>query len=286
MFRMIIALVFMLFSWPPISTFGEKLMISETNINETIYYKDFTISFTDSLFIDWGKLEPLLNRLENQVYKKAVNATLDEQGKIIPEEQGVRLDRVKFISIFAQSLYEQAPKKVKLPKKNTFPKVDSELLSEIKTNELANYQTTFNVSNKERTTNIKLAAKAINNHIVFPKEEFSFNKVVGKRTEEKGYMRAPVIVKGELSEDIGGGICQVSSTLFNAVNLHGIEIIERYSHSRDVPYVPPGKDATVSWWGPDFVFKNHYSHPVLIRATVVGGTMKIALYSSNDVHHR
>src|SRR5699024_8549970 len=102
-------------------------------------------------------------------------------------------------------------------------------------------------------------------------ETFSFNNVVGKRTKEKGYKKAPVIVKGELAEDIGGGICQVSSTLFNAVNLQGIEIVERYSHSREVPYVPPGKDATVSWWGPDFVFKNRYSHPVLIRAIVEKG---------------
>src|SRR5699024_7644450 len=104
------------------------------------------------------------------------------------------------------------------------------------------YVTYFKETNKERSHNIRLSTEAINNHVVFPNDEFSFNEVVGERTKEKGYMKAPVIVKGELSEDIGGGICQVSSTLFNAVDLKGIQTVERYSHSRSVPYVPQGQD--------------------------------------------
>lgn len=285
MFRIMTILLLLMFTCP-ISTSAERLIVSEKDINETIYYDDFTISYTDGLFINWKKVNTLLDRLEDQVYQKPVNATLNENGEIIPEKQGTRLDRLKFLSIFLEQFYKRSPKKIKAPKKSTFPKVESELLSEIKTNELASYQTYYKESNKERTTNIRLAAKAINNHVVFPNEQFSFNKVVGKRTKERGYMRAPVIVKGELAEDIGGGICQVSSTLFNAVNLRGIEIIERYSHSRSVPYVPPGKDATVSWWGPDFVFKNNYSHPILIRAAAQNGKMSITLYSSNDVYHK
>ncbi len=84
-----------------------------------------------------------------------------------------------------------------------------------------------------------MAAEAIDNHVVFPGESFSFNETVGERTKEKGYQRAPVIIEGELAEDIGGGICQVSSTLYNAVDIDGMEIVERYSHSRSVPYVRP-----------------------------------------------
>ncbi|MFP3440966.1 VanW family protein, partial [Pantoea sp. SIMBA_133] len=117
--------------------------------------------------------------------------------------------------------------------------------------------THFRKNNLERTSNIELAAEAINNTVVFPGETFSFNQTVGKRTKERGYLPAPIIVKGELSEGIGGGICQVSSTLFNAVDQAGVQIIERYSHSRSVPYVKPGRDATVSWYGPDFSFRNH-----------------------------
>nr|WP_237706217.1 VanW family protein [Ornithinibacillus scapharcae] len=93
-------------------------------------------------------------------------------------------------------------------------------------------------------------------------------------------------MRGELSEDIGGGICQVSSTLFNAVDMNGITIVERYSHSRRVPYVPPGKDATVSWWGPDFSFKNELSHPILIRSKAKDGRLAIRIFTSESVHTR
>lgn len=74
----------------------------------------------------------------------------------------------------------------------------------------------------------------------------------------------------------------MSSILFNAVNLKGIEIIERYSHSREVPYVPPGQDAMVSWWGPDFVFKNKYRQPIFIRAQATNGKVRIQIYSTSS----
>lgn len=103
---------------------------------------------------------------------------------------------------------------------------------------------------------------------------------------EKGYQRAKVIVRGEVSEGIGGGICQISSTLFNAADRAGLQIVQRYSHSRSVPYVPPGRDATVSWYGPDFVFQNKYEYPVLIRAVVYGGQISIMLYSSDEIKNK
>jgi vancomycin resistance protein YoaR len=131
--------------------------------------------------------------------------------------------------------------------------------------------------------NIELAANALDSHVVFPNETFSFNKVVGNRTLKKGYLRAPIIVRGELSEGIGGGICQVSSTLFNAVDRAGLQIVERYSHSKRVPYVPAGRDATVSWYGPDFQFQNKYNQPILIRAKRYGGSMIVKLYSSDMI---
>jgi vancomycin resistance protein YoaR len=129
-----------------------------------------------------------------------------------------------------------------------------------------------------------LATEKINNTVVFPGEVFSFNGVVGKRTKEKGYKKAPVIVKGELSEDIGGGICQVSSTLFNAVDQAGVIILERYHHSKRVPYVPQGRDATVSWYGPDFTFRNAYNQPLLIRAKILGGQVIITVHSSDLIN--
>jgi vancomycin resistance protein YoaR len=97
---------------------------------------------------------------------------------------------------------------------------------------------------------------------------------------------ARVIVKGEFSEGIGGGICQVSSTLFNAIDNAGLQTIQRYSHTRSVPYVPSGRDATVSWYGPDFSFKNKYNQPILIRATIQGGMVSIMVYSSDMINYK
>ncbi|WP_235715677.1 VanW family protein [Alkalihalobacillus hemicellulosilyticus] len=124
----------------------------------------------------------------------------------------------------------------------------------------------------------------MNNYVVFPGETFSFNHVVGKRTIERGYLPAPIIIRGELSEGVGGGICQVSSTLYNAVDYAHMKIIERYSHSKRVPYVPPGRDATVSWYGPDFTFQNNYNQPILIRSFIYGGQLTISLFSSDDIN--
>lgn len=117
--------------------------------------------------------------------------------------------------------YDNRPAEIEVPRLTVYPKVDSEVLADIRTQQIGRYVTYFNSFNKERSHNISLATEAINNHVVFPGETFSFNKVVGKRTAERGYLSAPVIVKGELAEGIGGGICQVSSTLFNAVDKAG-----------------------------------------------------------------
>lgn len=282
MLRIALLLIVFIFIFPSPVSSAEKLIITEKDINETVRRDDFTFE-PSGVFIDWKKLNELMDQLDEKISQEPMNATLDTNGDIKEESLGIRLDRMKFISIVQSFYYGRSSDKIIAPKKNIFPKVDSELLSEIQSNELGSYETYFKSSNKERTNNIELATEAINNHVLFPGDTFSFNEVVGKRTKEKGYMRAPVIVKGELSEDIGGGICQVSSTLFNAVNLNGIEMIERYSHSREVPYVPPGKDATVSWWGPDLVFKNHYSHPILIQAKSSDGTLLIKVFSSDHV---
>ncbi|WP_373895838.1 VanW family protein [Virgibacillus sp. CBA3643] len=245
--------------------------------------KQYGLPFLDMPFIDDNKLDRLIESLDAKLYQEPINATLDEKGEIIDGEPGLALDREKFQDSFRAFFYSDNGKELKVPKKQIYPTVDSELLSEINDQEIGSYVTTFKETNVERSHNIDLASEAINNYVVFPGKTFSFNEIVGERTEEKGYRRAPVIVKGELAEDIGGGICQVSSTLYNAVDLEGIEIVERYEHSKSVPYVPPGRDATVSWWGPDFVFKNMYNQPVLLRAKAEGGNMVVTVYASDTI---
>lgn len=234
--------------------------------------------------IDTAKFHELLDQLDQQIKKEPENAKLDRAGRIIPEKPGYKLNRHAFTEQFYSYFYDNGPLTQEVPKLFLYPKVDSELLSNIRTKRLGHYVTYYNSNKKSRSHNISLAVEAINNHVVFPGEVFSFNEVVGKRTEAKGYMKAPEIVKGEMIEGIGGGICQVSSTLFNAVDRSGVKILQRYSHSKHVPYVPPGRDATVSWYGPDFTFQNTYNQPILIRATAHNGIVVIFIYSSDDIN--
>ncbi|WP_456271392.1 VanW family protein [Bacillus sp. AK031] len=253
---------------------------------ETIFKlnrSEFESSPYPEYLIDHKKLDELMHSVNEQISTEPTNASLNDHGIIVGEKNGRMLDYLKFKKNFYRAFYNNTSASLEVPLKTVYPKVDSELLERIKRKRISHYVTYFNSRNKERVHNIKLASEAINNHVVFPGETFSFNRVVGKRTVSKGYLPAPVIVKGELTEGVGGGICQVSSTLFNAVDRAGVKILERYSHSRNVPYVPPKRDATVSWYGPDFTFKNQHNQPLLIRSRVIGGQMIIMVFSSEDI---
>jgi vancomycin resistance protein YoaR len=248
--------------------------------------EEYSIGDPSFYILDTEKHDQLVRELEKQFSVSPKNATLDQHGNIIPEQLGLSVNRQGFTENFYSFFFEQNTSTLEIPMYRVYPKVDSELLSDIRSIRIGRYITSFNPRNKKRSTNIKLAVEAINNHVVFPGETFSFNAVVGKRTKEKGYEKAKVIVRGEYAEDIGGGICQVSSTLFNAVDSAGLKIVQRFSHSRHVPYIPPGRDATVSWYGPDFEFKNMYNQPILIQARTLGNLLVIKLYSSEVVEYK
>ncbi len=247
--------------------------------------EDFSIYIPNTPMLDIEKYNRFIKKLDQQIYRAPVNAKLDDLGRIIPGEVGYRLDRQMFREQFYTYFYGEGSSEIEVPEMDIYPRVDSELLAHIRVQQIGQYVTYFNSKNENRSHNITLAAEAIDNHVIYPGETFSFNKVVGKRTQGKGYMRAPIIVRGELSEGIGGGICQVSSTLFNAVDRAGLKIVERYSHSKRVPYVPSGRDATVSWYGPDFRFQNKYNQPILLRAKRYGGSIVVQLYSSEVINY-
>ena len=252
----------------------------------TINRSDLSIPLQDFPLADTAKLQNVMDQLDQTIRKEPINATLGNYGQIIPEQPGIQLNKDTFKDLFYTFFYQTGSSSFELPIRRIYPRVDSELLENVKTKLIGQYVTYFNSSNQERSHNIDLATNAINNHVVFPGETFSFNQTVGQRTKEKGYLPAPIIVKGELAEGIGGGICQVSSTLFNAADRSGLEIVKRFSHSKRVPYVPPGRDATVSWYGPDFSFKNQYNQPVLIRAKAHHGMMFVQVYSSEDINNQ
>lgn len=138
--------------------------------------------------------------------------------------------------------------------------------------------TTETTSNEVRNKNIRLACQTVNGTILSPGEEFSFNDVVGERTEEKGYGAAAAYNNGEVVQEIGGGVCQVSSTLFNAVFRAGLTTTYRRSHTFEPSYVTPGMDATVSWGGPDYRFINNSDHAIGIRASYSSRTCTVSIY--------
>ncbi|MFC4319976.1 VanW family protein [Litchfieldia salsa] len=245
----------------------------------------FTSSIIDTPLIDEVMFNDFLVKLNKQIAVEPTNAIINQQGEIIPGKPGLKIDHEKFTKGFFTYFYNEGSYIFEIPALTIHPKVDSELLANIRVKQIGHYVTYYNKHNKGRSHNIILATEAINNHVVFQGEIFSFNQVVGKRTKEKGYLPAPIIIKGELFEGVGGGICQVSSTLYNAVDLAGAQIVRRYSHSRSVPYVPPGRDATVSWYGPDFTFKNVHNQPILIQATATNGQVNIRIYSSDSVNN-
>jgi vancomycin resistance protein YoaR len=250
----------------------------------TIDREELVFPLPDTPLMDLHHLDILTAELSQQVYMEPRNAYLDEHGNIQPEKLGYQLDKSAFHTLYQSYFYGKGAKTLTVPKRPIYPEVDSELLSRIRQQAIGYYVSYFNSYNTSRTNNIRKSSEAINNYVLFPGESFSFNEVVGQRTKQRGYLPAPIIVRGELSEGIGGGICQVSSTLFNAVDRAGLKIVKRYSHSKRVPYVPPGRDATVSWYGPDFVFMNIYKHPILIRSKVIGGSVAILIYTSDDVN--
>lgn len=140
----------------------------------------------------------------------------------------------------------------------------------------------YYVNNANRTTNLRIASQAINGTIVLPGETFSFNKVVGQRTYAKGYKDAPVFTgpnAQNVENGIGGGICQVASTMFNTALYANFQIVERNQHSQRVSYVPLGRDAAISWGSQDFKFKNTSSYPIKIVMTVQNGEITCEFYT-------
>lgn len=145
---------------------------------------------------------------------------------------------------------------------------------------VASYTTYFNSGVAGRTRNIELSAQAINNVIIGVRDIFSFNTTVGPSDEAHGYQKAEEAVNGKLVMGVGGGICQTSSTLYNAVDKLGVTYIEKHHHSVHVGYVPKGRDATVSYGGLDFRFQNTTGVPLLLKAYVKKGTLTVEVRTS------
>lgn len=150
-------------------------------------------------------------------------------------------------------------------------------------NRLSTYTTHYLTSNETRTTNIKNAVKRLNNLVIPDGAVFSFNQVVGKRTVLAGYQEAKVVQGDEFVDGLGGGICQVSSTIFQAALRANLDITVRACHSLEISYVPLGGDATVQWNSQDFQFKNNSGSDIRLKVTAENGDLVCSVYAEKDI---
>lgn len=149
-------------------------------------------------------------------------------------------------------------------------------------NQIVQFQTKYDASNKNRSANLLVSSKAIDNTVLQPGAQFSFNETVGKRTPERGYKEAIVFNAGKEEKGLGGGICQVSSTLFNAALLANFRIDARSCHSLKVHYVPLGRDAAIQWGAQDLKFTNTLDVPIYIESDCADGVLTFRIYTPGD----
>ena len=162
----------------------------------------------------------------------------------------------------------------------TVPEITHNYLSSFLFRDLIGSTVTRVSGTEDRLTNVILASKAVDGYILQPGEEFSFNKVVGRRTAAAGYRPGPMLSGGQTIIAIGGGICQVSSSIYSAIMDTDILVTERYPHGRPVDYLPVGRDATVSWGSLDFKYVNNTGRPLRIDASVHERTLTVQIFGT------
>ncbi|QXM05641.1 VanW family protein [Crassaminicella indica] len=232
---------------------------------------------------DNEKLNGVIYAMQNAINQPAKDATITRiNGKftIRDEHVGQQLDVEKTKMLLSEELLKNKFENeitIELPVEIISPRITSESLSTIH-DLLGEYTTKFNINRKGRTQNLRLAANKINGVVLMPREIFSFNKIVGPRRKELGYKDAPIIVKGEVVPGLGGGVCQVSSTLYNAILLSNLEVVERYNHTLPSSYVAKGLDATVSYGVLDFKFKNIMNTPIYIESYIKKNLLTVKIY--------
>lgn len=195
-----------------------------------------------------------------------------KRAELVPEESGFVLDMDAVRSEYANSTDPVLTFYVEEVK----PEITVENIEEkMFYDKLTYYTTWYNVNEENRTNNLELAAAAINGEVILPGKRFSFNTVVGERTPERGYKKATIYTSDGMTDDYGGGICQVVSTLYCALLYEDFDIVRRTEHGYTVSYVDLGKDATVSYGWIDFVFENNFDNPVMIKAYTSGGYLYV-----------
>lgn len=222
--------------------------------------------------------EPInLDAIYKDIFKLPVDASYTTNPYVVyPSSNGldfaISMEDAKAIISNQQDEYT-------IPLKITYPNVTTKQIgNEAFPDLLSQFSTSFTSSGYNRSNNIILSSAKLNGLVLMPGEEFSYNQAVGQRTKAAGFRKAGAYSNGKVVQEVGGGICQVSSTLYNAVLYANLEIVERTNHYFNPGYVKAGLDATVSWGGPDFRFKNNRNYPIRIVTDTSGKKLKVYIY--------
>ena len=287
----------------------------QTNLPETIEEPDYYIE-NDKLIITPGKegLKILTDKLLTEIKEQQKNINTNQEKIEIPAEKAwpskVDIDKIHqdiykkvqdayitkdpvevhpevigkdFNIEDAKKILEENKEQYEIPLQITNPQVTlSNLGSEAFPEKISVYSTRYDGGDKDRSTNLEIACKKIDEKIVLPGETFSYNKTLGARTTKAGYKTAKVYENGAVVDGIGGGICQISSTLYNAVLKANMQTVERRNHQFITSYVPEGRDATVAYGVTDFKFKNTRKYAIKIKATASNGVATISIYGIKE----
>ena len=235
------------------------------------------------LSIDDSKMRQAFSKIALSINSPPKNARIllfNDQIKLIPESEGIILEPTENIKLIKNMLYTNYGTPIILKADIKLPKITTKKLEGFKTI-ISTAMTVVSDSDKNRINNINLGLNLINGLIILPNQSFSFNNIIGPRLEDYGFLPASTIVKGNIEKDIGGGICQVSSTLYKAILKTDISILERHPHTILPAYSKPGEDATVVYGDMDLRLKNSTKSPIYISAQYINNKVLVSLLSTN-----
>ena len=240
---------------------------------------------TSSLSIGGSAADAWLRELGARVQKRPVNATFAVDGPkvtIVPDRPGVRLDAVGAAHAVLVAALRRLPSRrvARLPVATAPAAVTTARARAMGIVGLVSSYTTEYGGVPNRIHNVQLVARLVDDKLIAPGAEFSFNKTTGERTAAKGFLVAPVIVNGELTTGLGGGVCQVSTTVFNAAFEAGVKITARTNHALYISHYPQGRDATVDYPDVDLRFVNDTRHWLLLRTFVGPSSLTVSLYGT------
>ena len=226
-----------------------------------------------------------IEKIRNEIYKEPQNASVSKDKETGKTQVNTHVNGVDFdISIEeAKKIIAEDKEEYVIPLKIIVPdKTLSDLGEEAFPDKLSEYSTIFDSSNRNRSNNLAISAEKIDGTIIIPGETFSYNQTVGERTIAAGYKEAGAYAGGKVVQDVGGGICQTSSTLYNAALLANLEIVDRSNHQFLTSYVDASRDATVAWGSIDFQFKNTRTYPIKIEASAQNGVCEMTIYGIKE----